>query len=348
MLRTLIQNTASPWTMGTGKDSDVVLCTRIRLTRNFVQYPFPLKQTEESGQAVLADLSAFCKDRNDLQFYDLSNVSSLEKRALVEKHYISPEHSKEDNHNRGIAVNTDGSISIMINEEDHLRVQCFAQGLDLDGLWQKANALDDDIESYFDYAFDEKLGYLTCCPSNLGNGMRASVMMHLPGLTLTKRLGILDQLSNFDMTVRGLFGEGSQSVGDLYQISNQSAIGQSEKDILTNLKSVTQQIIKEERNARNFLKEQNGLRLSDKIWRAYGTLCNARYMSSHEALELISLVRLGYHLGYFTQLKSAQVDQLYLMAQPGYLQVQYGNDMDETARDVYRAEKLRNTIKGDE
>lgn len=344
MLKQLIQNTESPWTMGAGEDSDVVLCTRIRLARNFVQYPFPLKQTDETGQAVLADLSAFCKDRTDLQFYDLHNVSPLEKRALVEKHYISPEHSKDDNHYRGLAVNADGKISIMINEEDHLRVQCFAPGLDLEGLWQKANALDDDIESYFDYAFDEKLGYLTCCPSNLGNGMRASVMMHLPGLTLTKRLGILDQLSNFGMTVRGLFGEGSQSVGDLYQISNQSAIGQSEQDILTNLKSVTQQIIKEERNARNFLKEQNGLQLSDRIWRAYGVLSNARYMSSREALELISLVRLGYHLGYFTQLDSAQVDRLYLLAQPGYLQVLYGQDMDETARDSYRAEKIRSAI----
>lgn len=344
MLKNLIGNTASPWTMGKGADSDVVLCTRIRLARNFTQYPFPLKQTAETGQAVLADVSAFCKDRDDLQFYDLHNVSALEKRALVEKHYISPEHSKDDSHYRGIAINADGSTSIMINEEDHLRVQCFAPGLDLDGLWQKTNALDDDIESYFDYAFDEKLGYLTCCPSNLGNGMRASVMMHLPGLTLTKRLGILDQLSNFGMTVRGLFGEGSQSVGDLYQISNQSAIGQTEKDILTNLKSVTQQIIKEERNARNFLKEQNGLQLSDKIWRAYGLLSNARYMSSREALELISLVRLGYHLGYFTQLGSEQIDRLYLMAQPGYLQVLYGHDMDETARDSYRAEQIRNTI----
>ena len=344
MLRQLIQNTSSPWTMGTGIDSDIVLCTRIRLARNFAQYPFPLKQTEETGQAVLADMSAFCKDHSDLRFYDLNEISPLEKRALVEKHYMSPEHSKDDNHYRGIAVNEDGSVSIMINEEDHLRVQCFAPGLDLDGLWKKANALDDDIERYFDYAFDEKLGYLTCCPSNLGNGMRASVMMHLPGLTLTKRLGLLDQLSNFGMTVRGLFGEGSQSIGDVYQISNQSTIGQSELDILTNLKSVTQQIMKEERNARNFLKEQNGLRLSDQIWRAYGILSNARYMSSKEALELISLVRLGYHLGYFTQLTSQQVDRLYLEAQPGYLQVAYGQHLDETGRDSYRAERLRETL----
>lgn len=341
MLKDVICSNNSPWTMGSGDDNDVVLCTRIRLARNFAKYPFPLKQTERSGQAVLADLSAFCKDHSNLKFYDLADVSALDKQALVEKHLISPEHSKDDHQNRGLAVNADGSISIMINEEDHLRVQCFAPGLNLQELWQKADALDDQIESYFDYAFDEKLGYLTCCPTNLGNGMRASVMMHLPGLALTKRLSILDQLGNFGMTVRGLFGEGSQSLGDLYQISNQSAIGQSEQDILTNLKSVAQQIIKEERNARNFLKEHNGLQLADQVWRAYGTLSNARYMSSREALELISLVRLGYSLGYFKQLTLPQIDQMYLTAQPGYLQALHGSALDDVGRDGLRAEKIR-------
>lgn len=344
MLKDLIKNAQSPWTIGAGDDKDVVLCTRIRLARNFSKYPFPLKQTEQSGQSVLADMSAFCKDHSNLKFYDLRDVPALEKQALVEKHLISPEHSKDDQHCRGLAVNEDGSTSIMINEEDHLRIQCFAPGLNLQELWKKANMLDDQIESYFDYAFDEKLGYLTCCPTNLGNGMRASIMMHLPGLVLTKRVSILDQLGNFGMTVRGLFGEGSQSLGDLYQISNQSTIGQSEQDILTNLQSVAQQIIKEERNARNFLKEHNGLLLSDKVWRAYGTLANARYMSSREALELISLVRLGYNLGYFNQLTLAQIDQMYLTAQPGYLQVLHGKAMNDGERDSFRAEKIRSIL----
>lgn len=341
MLKDLIKSKNSPWTIGTGDDKDVVLCTRIRLARNFSKYPFPLKQSERSGQSVLADMSAFCKDHSNLKFYDLQDISALDKQALVEKHLISPEHGKDDQQSRGLAVNEDGSISIMINEEDHLRIQCFAPGLNLQELWQKANVLDDQIESYFDYAFDEKLGYLTCCPTNLGNGMRASVMMHLPGLALTKRLSILDQLGNFGMTVRGLFGEGSQSLGDLYQISNQSTIGQSEQDILTNLRSVTQQIIKEERNARNFLKEHNGLQLADRVWRAYGALSSARYMNSREALELISLVRLGYSLGYFNHLNLSQIDQMYLTAQPGYLQVLHGGDMDEMGRDVYRADQIR-------
>lgn len=344
MLKEFVKSNSSPWTLGSGDDKDVVLCSRIRLARNFSKYPFPLKQTEATGQAVLADMSAFCKDHSNLKFYDLQNIPSLEKQALVEKHLISPEHSKDDQQCRGLAMNEDGSISIMINEEDHLRIQCFAPGLNLQELWQKASLLDDRIESYFDYAFDEKLGYLTCCPTNLGNGMRASIMMHLPGLVLTKRASILDQLGNVGMTVRGIFGEGSQPLGDVYQISNQSTIGQNEQDILTNLQSVTQQIIKEERNARNFLKEHNGLLLSDRVWRAYGTLANARYMSSREALELISLVRLGYSLGYFKQLTLPQIDQLFLTAQPGYLQVLYGGALDDTGRDTFRAEKIREIL----
>lgn len=344
MLKEFVKSNSSPWTLGSGDDKDVVLCSRIRLARNFSKYPFPLKQTEATGQSVLADMSAFCKDHSNLKFYDLQNIPSLEKQALVEKHLISPEHSKDDQQCRGLAMNEDGSISIMINEEDHLRIQCFAPGLNLQELWQKASLLDDRIESYFDYAFDEKLGYLTCCPTNLGNGMRASIMMHLPGLVLTKRASILDQLGNVGMTVRGIFGEGSQPLGDVYQISNQSTIGQNEQDILTNLQSVTQQIIKEERNARNFLKEHNGLLLSDRVWRAYGTLANARYMSSREALELISLVRLGYSLGYFKQLTLPQIDQLFLTAQPGYLQVLYGSALDDTGRDTFRAEKIREIL----
>ena len=344
MLKELIENENSPWTMGTGDDKDVVLCTRIRLARNFEKYPFPLKQTKESGQAVLSDMSAFCKDHSNLKFYDLADVPSLDKQALVEKHLISPEHSKDDDAHRGIAIGEDGNISIMVNEEDHLRIQCFAPGLNLQDLWKKASLLDDEIESYFDYAFDEKLGYLTCCPTNLGTGMRASVMMHLPGLALTKRLRILDQLGNFGMTVRGIFGEGSQSLGDVYQISNQSTIGQSEQDILTNLNSVAQQIIKEERNARAFLKEHNALPLSDRIWRSYGTLKYARYMTSKEALELISLVRLGYNLGYFNDLTLQQIDRIFLTAQPGYLQVLNGGHLDAGPRDTYRAEKIREIL----
>lgn len=346
MLKELIVNQKSPWTGAGGEQKEIVLCSRIRLARNFSKYPFPLKQTEESGQYVLSDMAAFCQNSSYLKFYDLQDIQPRDKQVLVEKHLISPEHAKDDHHCRGLAVNEDGSISIMVNEEDHLRIQCFAPGLNLQDLWERANRLDDEIESKYDYAFDEKLGYLTCCPTNLGNGMRASVMIHLPGLSLTKRLSLLDQLSNFGMTVRGLFGEGSQSIGDLYQISNQVTIGQTEKDILINLNSVTQQIIKEEMASRKYLQEHNGLQLEDRIWRAYGTLSHARYLSSKEALELISLVRLGHSLGYFTQLDLDQLNMLYLIVQPAYLQALNDKEsiLEEVPRDHFRAEKIREVL----
>ena len=232
----------------------------------------------------------------------------------------------------------------MIGEEDHLRIQCFAPGLDLSALWQKASALDDQIEEIERYAFDEKLGYLTCCPTNLGDGLRGSVMMHLPALAITKQLGILNQLSNLGMTVRGLYGEGSDATGDLYQISNQVTLGQTEYDILTNLHSITLQIIKEERSAREFLREHHHDELEDQIWRAMGTLTHARYLSSQETLRLISLVRLGYSMGYLEQLTFGQINDLYLLAQPGYLQEMKGEDMDAHQRDGYRAQKIQEKL----
>ena len=205
-------------------------------------------------------------------------------------------------------------------------------------MWQKASALDDQIEAIERYAFDENLGYLTCCPTNLGDGLRGSVMMHLPALAITKQLGILNQLSNLGMTVRGLYGEGSDATGDLYQI------GQTENDILTNLYSITLQIIKEERTAREFLRQHNNDELEDQIWRAMGTLTHARYLSSQETLRLISLIRLGYSMGYLEQLTFGQINDLYLLAQPGYLQEIKGSDLDAHQRDAYRAQKVKEKL----
>lgn len=341
MFKEVITNNKSPWTTGQGIDSDVVLSSRLRLARNFNAYPFPLKQTAESGQKVLEMMAAFCQDSQELNFYDLQDVRPLDKQVLVEKHLISPEHSKDDEHYRGLAVDDEGMVSIMINEEDHLRIQCFAPGLDVGRLWQKASDLDDAIESRYDFAFDERLGYLTCCPTNLGNGLRASVMMHLPSLGSTKRIGILNQLSNIGMTVRGLFGEGSQSVGDLYQVSNQVTLGQTENDIITNLQSIAGQIIKEEHQAREFLQEHNGTQLEDQAWRALGVLTHSRYIDSVEALRLISALRLGYNMGYITHLTMPQITELYLIAQPAYLQVIKGKDMDEQEQNASRAAVLR-------
>lgn len=344
MLKDVILNEKSPWTMASGEQSEYVLCSRIRLARNFACCPFPLKQTAESAEKVLSIMESFCQQNPQYHFYRLNDLSLLDKQVLVEKHFISREHSREDHPYKALVLNDDASISIMVNEEDHLRIQCFAPGLDLTGLWQKANELDDKIEAIASYAFDKNLGYLTCCPTNLGDGLRGSVMMHLPGLAMTKQLGILNQLSNLGMTVRGLYGEGSEAMGDLYQISNQVTLGQSERDILTNLHSITLQIIKEERGAREFLRSHSNEQLEDQIWRALGTLTHARYLDSQETLRLISLVRLGYSMGYLEHLTFGEINDLYLLAQPGYLQEMKGENMDHLQRDRYRAETIRHKL----
>ncbi len=344
MLKDIIMNDKSPWTTGDGVQSEYVLCSRIRLARNFACCPFPLKQTPESAERVLTIMENFCQEHPNYQFYRLNEAAPLEKQVLIEKHLISREHGLDDHAYKGLVIDADGHNSIMVNEEDHLRIQCFAPGLDLTGLWQRANALDDEIEANANYAFDSQLGYLTCCPTNLGDGLRGSVMLHLPGLAMTRQLGILNQLSNLGMTVRGLYGEGSDATGDLYQVSNQVTLGQSESDILTNLHSIALQIIKEERNAREFLRTHSGEKLEDQIWRALGALTHARYLDSREALRLISLIRLGYSMGYLEQLTFGEINDLYLLAQPGYLQELKGEMMDDRQRDAYRAEMIRQKL----
>ena len=338
----LFTSTISPWSSGKGEQADVVLCSRIRLARNFAPYPFPLKATEESSQKVLDIMKDFCQKHESYRFLSLGELSPLQKRVLVEKHLISPEHAQGDGKYKGLVLDDEATVSIMVNEEDHLRLQCFAPGMDLMGLWDKADKLDDLIEADNEYAFDEQYGYLTCCPTNLGNGLRGSVMMHLPALSLTGQLGVLNQLGNIGMTVRGLYGEGSEAIGDLYQISNQLTLGQSENDILTNLYGVNQQLIREERNARDYLLEHNRVQLEDRCWRALGTLTHARYLSSREALSLISLVRLGVAVGIIGHLTLEAVSNLYMLVQPGYLQlIAKNNDINETERDLLRAKQVK-------
>lgn len=343
MLKWLIEEANSPWTTALGEQADVVLSSRIRLARNFDQYPFPLKQTQESGPQVLAMMSQFALQHQGFAFYDLQQVRPLEKQVLVEKHYMSPAHSKENGF-RGLVLDDCGTVSIMVNEEDHLRIQCFAPGLDLQRLWQKASVLDDQIEQNFDYAFSQRWGYLTSCPTNLGNGLRGSVMVHLPGLAMTKRLKVLDQLSHVGMTVRGLFGEGSQASGNLFQLSNQITLGQSEEDMIDNLTAVVQQIVKEERQSRLLLRQHYGIQLEDQVWRALGILSHSRCISGAEALQLISQLRLGHSLGYLEHLSLEQINQLYLFAQGAYLQVLHQEEMDSLQRDQKRAEEMRRIL----
>lgn len=344
MIQDIIQKPYSTWTEGKGEFSDIVLSSRLRLARNLEQFPFPLKQTESTANAVLERVEKMVQNTPELKFYRLKDFPALQRQVLVEKHLISPEHA-HDPEKKGLIINEAGSISIMVNEEDHLRLQCFASGLELEKLWDVADQLDDKIEANLDYAFDEKYGYLTCCPTNLGTGMRVSVMMHLPGLVLTKQAGrILSQLSQVGIAIRGLFGEGTEALGNLFQISNQITLGQSEKEVLANLSSVAKKLVNQEDAARKYLVENAGIQIEDKAKRAWGILTNAKVISSQEALGLISDLRLGKALGMIDKVELKLINELFLLCQPAFLQVIAKKDMDANERDIKRAEMFKERL----
>jgi len=344
LIRKLIEEPHSIWTEGKGQFPEIVLSSRVRLARNLAQFPFPLKQTEASANAVLERLEKTVANSRELKMYRLAEIPELERQVLVEKHLISPDHAQNPEH-KGVIINTEGSVSIMVNEEDHLRIQCFASGLELDTLWQKADKIDDQIEKELTYAFDEQYGYLTCCPTNLGTGMRVSVMMHLPGLVLTNQVGmVLSQLSKVGIAVRGLFGEGTEAHGNLFQISNQITLGQTEEEILLNINSIAKKLVAQEQAARDYLVQNAGLLIEDKARRAYGILTNAKFISSQEALSLISDLRLGKTVGMINDIELKMINELYLLCQPAFLQVLAKDHMDSQTRDIKRAEIIKGKL----
>ncbi|MFM9413691.1 ATP--guanido phosphotransferase [Peptococcus simiae] len=339
-----LQAPESPWTSGEGPDKDVVLSSRIRLARNFKAEPFPNREDRESALRVWKIISDFCSDHPGYQFIDLSRQSALVRRVLVEKHFISPDQAKDDDRYRALMLSDDDGVSVMVNEEDQLRIQVFEPGLNLGAAWQRANALDDGLGAASPYAFDEKLGYLTACPTNIGTGLRASVLVHLPALRLTGGLRLIQDFSQMGLAVRGLFGEGSEAVGDFYQISNQQSLGRTEEDIIRTLEGAARRLITAERQAREDLDKSRGLALEDEIWRNYGICAYARRLSSAEAYKLLSPLRMGAATGTLAPLSLAQVDRAYLLAQPGYLMLKEGQPADEAGRDALRASQLRQQL----
>ena len=335
--------TPTAWATGGGNDIDVVVSTRIRLARNFKDQRFPNKQDREEAMQVWKHLSDFTEAHSDYQFYRLDDADALDKQALLAKHLISPNHAVSDERLRALVLNKDASQSIMVNEEDHLRMQVFRRGFALGDAWQLATLLDDQIGSYGAYTFDDHLGYLTACPTNIGTGLRASVMLHLPAMTASRQTGLLQQVSKTGMTVRGFFGEGTEATGDLFQLSNQVTLGRSEEDILAGLTATTKQIVEQERKLREGFRKQ-GETFADQCYRALGTLAYARRLSSKEVYQLLSLVRLGVSLGVLSGWTLDQVDKLLIMAHPGYVQFSQGEALEDAARDRARATLLRKEI----
>lgn len=331
------------WYEQNGTEGDVVISTRIRLARNLRQFPFPAMMTEEQKRqandlirAAVTDMSA---QIGGLVYTDMATVSQQDAVSMMERHLISPEFASLKP-GSGLLATADESISIMLEEEDHLRLQVLCPGLQLDAAYQMADRIDTALDERLHFAFDERLGYLTQCPTNLGTGMRASIMLHLPAL---QSRGALEQLSRtvskLGLTIRGMYGEGSQSQGAIYQLSNQITLGISETAAVENLRSIATQIIREERAMRESFREDP--QFEDQLYRSLGLLQNVRILSGQEFMKLISVVRMGVSLRMIDDIGLDKINGLICRAQPATLMVAAGKELDASERDAARAKMVR-------
>jgi len=325
-------------------DTPVVISSRVRLARNLEDFPFPHVLSSEGSSQVEQTVSKVLNDtlvgREKLPYISLTELNSIEKQVLIEKHLISPSLSASAGA-RGVALAPDHRYAIMVNEEDHLRIQVLLPGKQLLVSFRLATALDDELEANLDFAYRESQGYLTSCPTNVGTGLRASVMVHLPGLVMTKQVQrVLGALSPLGLAVRGLYGEGSQAFGHMFQVSNQITFGKSEEDILTHLEVVTGQIVEYELQARKLLQLKMPMLLEDKVWRARGTLQNARLLSAEDAMHLLSYDRLGSDMGLLPKIKDGFAS-LIVDTRPGCLQYILDRELNTSQQDEERARLIR-------
>jgi len=335
------------WWQGNGPESDIVMSSRVRLARNLVDFPF----TSRASAHEKAEIARLLKDKTlsadvgrDLVHIDVHELDELDQMVLVERHLISREHAGSDGH-RGVVFSTDEILSLMINEEDHLRMQVIRSGLDLMDAWDEINGVDNLLEKQLNYAFHERLGYLTACPTNVGTGLRASVMLHLPALVITKQIEkVFRALAKINLAVRGMYGEGSQASGDFYQISNQVTLGKTEPELLETINGVIPQIIQYERTAREALLTEGRESLHDRVSRAHGILRTAQKISSEETLHLLSSVRMGIHMGLVEDLSVTDINELLVQTQPAHLQKIHDRTLADDQRSVLRATYLRSRL----
>src|SRR6516225_4420508 len=343
-----LTQSSGEWLRGTGPESDIVVSSRIRLARNLSSYPFTSRasalQRSEIDQLLHDKIDKLDMDQR-LEYVHLPGLPPLDRQLLVERQLISRELANAEGP-RGVAVAPSETISIMINEEDHLRLQVIRSGFTLDECWQDIDRLDDALEQRIHYAFSDEFGYLTACPTNVGTGMRASVMLHLPALVLTKQIEkVFRALQKINLAVRGLYGEGSRASGDFYQISNQVTLGKQEVTILNEIREVIPQIITYERQARQTLVRESKQALQDRVARALGTLTSATMMTSEETMDLLSSVRLGINLGLLGDITIPTVNELFIHTQSAHLQKLMGAALDTEERNSARARYLRTRLR---
>lgn len=331
----------SKWYIGEGDHNDIVISTRIRIARNLADYPFPVRLDNKSKIEVNEKIRDALDGKEHLTYTELKTLTRSQIVSLAERHLISPEFASNSDA-RALLMSDNEDISIMLCEEDHIRIQVMKSGLALKEAYELADKIDTEINQSLKYAFDEKLGYLTQCPTNLGTGMRASVMLHLPALTAKGQIGSLaSTVSKLGLTIRGAYGEGMSAMGDLYQLSNQVSLGISEKSAIDNLKTITLQLAAQERAARE--EASKSIETEDAVFRAYGILKSARILSTKEFMSLISKVRLGAVLGMIkTDLKT--INELMVSMQPATINAFVGKTLSLEERDVERAKIVRERL----
>ncbi len=337
--------TSGEWLRGTGPESDIVMCSRIRLARNLADFPFSNRASRGEKLGVESQVKAAVEAAElDAVYFDVNAMSNLDRQFLVERQIVSSELAGGEGP-RGVAVTPKENVSIMVNEEDHLRIQYMLSGFRLPEVWEAIDDLDDRLEENVAYAYSSSLGYLTACPTNVGTGIRVGVMVHLPGIVAGKGIDkVFRALQKINLAVRGLHGEGSQAFGDFYQISNHQTLGKSEEEIIRMLTDVVPQILQFERQARQDLVTGRRQHLHDQVSRAYGVLKTAQTISSEETMLLLSSVRLGINLGLIDDLSIATVNELFIQTQPAFLQKLHGGELGVEERNVARASFLRSRL----
>ncbi len=337
-------STSGEWLRGSGPESDIVISSRIRLARNLAEFPFISRATQSDRgeiEALLRDRILQIQESGELEYVNVNELKGIDRQFLVERQLISREHAESEGA-RGVAIDRREQVSLMINEEDHLRIQVMHSGLDLQNAWEQIDRIDSLIAEQVTLAYHPKLGFLTACPTNVGTGLRVSVMLHLPALVITRQIDkVFRSLQKISLAVRGLYGEGSQAMGDFYQISNQITLGKSEIDLIKQVGDIVPVLIDYERRARDFLVRESHENLHDKVSRAYGILRTAQTISSEETMHLLSSVRMGVNLGLISDLQIPTLNELFIHTQPAHLQKLRGVELDTADRNIERARYLR-------
>jgi len=340
---------SSEWLKGTGPKSSIVISSRVRLARNLEGIPFFNWAKPKDKEYLLETIqNAVLKNKflKNAQFYRIKDLSEIDRQFLVERHLMSPEHliRPED---KGVVIDDKEIVSVMINEEDHLRIQILQSGFNVIDAWRMSDEIDTEFNKHITFAFSAKWGYLTACPTNTGTGLRASVMIHLPALVMTNQIGnVFQAISKLGLTMRGFYGEGTEAIGNFFQVSNQVTLGHSETDLVGKITSIVDKLVKREESTRNILISKKKDEISDKIFRAYGTLKSARIITSAETIKLLSAIRLGIDLSIVTDIKRNTINELFILTQPAHLQKLEGKLLNANQRDYKRADLIREKIKG--